>query len=95
MTAEFADEKDMKKTDTTLRKRTNHMVNFNFLLNKRSWAKTLTWRILATGVTILLLSLFGLKLQAATSVGLTLNLSKTLLFYLHERLWEARKAKAQ
>jgi uncharacterized membrane protein len=83
------------KVNASLQKKADSLINFSFFLDKRSWVKTLTWRILATSVTILLLSIFGLKFEAATSIGLTLNLSKTLLYYLHERLWEAREARLQ
>jgi uncharacterized membrane protein len=53
----------------------------------RSVAKTLSWRIVATSTTILLVFLFTGNLVISASIGSLELLSKTIIYYVHERIW--------
>ena len=53
----------------------------------RSIIKAISWRIVATLTTILLVFVFGGNLTLATLVGITELLLKTVIYYLHERVW--------
>ena len=55
----------------------------------RSIAKAVSWRIVATLTTMLLVFIFTGNLVASGGVGLTEVLSKTVIYYLHERAWNA------
>lgn len=59
--------------------------------HKRSLIKTLTWRILATSATIVLVFLFTKNLAASFSVGIAEIIAKTLIYYSHERVWNRIK----
>ena len=54
---------------------------------KRSIAKTISFRILATITTIVLVLVFTGDLKIAGSVGFLDVISKLLLYYFHERAW--------
>lgn len=58
---------------------------------RRSLAKALTWRIIATSTTMAIVAVFTGKLLLATSVGIVESLSKMLFYYLHERAWNASR----
>lgn len=55
---------------------------------KRSLVKTITWRVVATLGTFLL----AWALTGSLSIGFVIGgldaLSKTVLYYMHERAWE-------
>lgn len=53
----------------------------------RSLAKTMSWRIVATSTTILLVFLFTGDLVISASVGSLELLSKIVIYYIHERIW--------
>jgi len=53
----------------------------------RSLAKTISWRIVATATTIFLVFLFTGSLTISASVGIFEILSKSIIYYLHERVW--------
>ena len=55
---------------------------------KRSIAKTITFRILATITTVVLVLIFTKDLSIAGIVGVLDFLSKLLIYYLHERAWD-------
>ncbi len=55
---------------------------------KRAIVKTVSWRILATLTTALLVYLFTGELGIAISVGLLEMIAKMVLYYLHERVWD-------
>ncbi len=55
----------------------------------RSLAKAATWRIIATLTTIVLVFISTGDLVVSGSVGLTELLSKTVIYYLHDRAWNA------
>ena len=54
---------------------------------RRSIMKTITWRILATATTVLLVFIFTGNLMISTSVGTLELLTKILMYYVHERIW--------
>lgn len=54
---------------------------------QRTLAKTMTWRILATMTTALLVYLFTGDFTLALEVGALEVILKLLLYYLHERGW--------
>jgi adenylylsulfate kinase len=53
----------------------------------RSLAKAISWRIVATLTTMLLVFVFTGNLVVSGGVGLTEFLSKILIYYVHERVW--------
>lgn len=55
----------------------------------RSVLKAVTWRILATTTTILIVFAFTGKLLLSTGVGAVEVVVKLVLYYLHERAWLA------
>lgn len=55
--------------------------------NVRSLVKSITWRVVATLTTILLVFLFTGNIVVSTSVGALEFLVKTIIYYLHERVW--------
>ena len=54
----------------------------------RSIVKTVTWRILALTLTILISFLFVGNWTISVSIGIAANLTKTFFYYVHERFWE-------
>lgn len=55
----------------------------------RSIAKAISWRIVATLTTMLLVFVFTGNLVVSGSVGLTELLSKIFIYYVHERIWNS------
>ncbi len=55
---------------------------------KRSVVKSLIWRVIATTVTILLAYVWFREWGSSISLGRAANAIKTVLYYLHERLWD-------
>lgn len=53
----------------------------------RTFLKSLTWLILALGVTYTVLVLFGDEWRSAMWHASLLQLVKFVFFYLHERVW--------
>ncbi|MGA9387277.1 MAG: DUF2061 domain-containing protein [Candidatus Bathyarchaeia archaeon] len=53
----------------------------------RSIVKAISWRIVATLTTMLLVFMFTGNLIVSGGVGLTELLSKILIYYVHERIW--------
>lgn len=54
---------------------------------KRHIFKTITWRIIATGTTILLAWLFTKDVSVALTFGAVEVVIKMLLYFFHERAW--------
>ena len=54
---------------------------------KRHIAKALSWRVLGTVDTFLLAWLITGSVELGALVGGTEVITKTVLYYLHERLW--------
>lgn len=55
--------------------------------NKRHILKTITWRIIATSTTILLVWLFTGSIEIGLGLGVLEIIIKTFLYYFHERFW--------
>jgi len=53
----------------------------------RSLIKAISWRILATFTTIFLVTIFSEDLALGTIVGVTELFLKTIVYYVHERVW--------
>ncbi len=53
----------------------------------RSLMKAVSWRIVATLTTILLVFIFSKDLTLGTIVGVTELVVKTVVYYVHERAW--------
>lgn len=63
----------------------------NMASKKRSFAKTLTWRMLATTDTILISFILTKSIGVAVGIGMFEVITKTILYYLHERWWDKIK----
>jgi len=57
---------------------------------KRSFAKAISWRAIATLTTMALVYLFTRELSLAAGVGILDFIFKLTLYYGHERLWHER-----
>ncbi len=55
--------------------------------HKRSIAKSISWRVTASLVTIGLVGIFTRRWEIALSVGGIEIFLKLLIYYLHERVW--------
>lgn len=53
----------------------------------RSFAKAISWRIVATLTTMLLVFAFTGSLMISGGVGIAELVVKILVYYLHERVW--------
>jgi uncharacterized membrane protein len=54
---------------------------------ERHIAKTVTYRILGTGVTVLSALAFGADIEVASLLGVGELVFKPFLYFIHERLW--------
>ena len=55
---------------------------------RRSVAKSLSWRTVATLTTILIVLLFTGEIELAVAIGGVEVVAKLVIFYVHERLWQ-------
>lgn len=55
--------------------------------NKRSLLKTVTWRLTGSGATMLIAFLVTGNMSFASSIGAIQLVVNTLLYYIHERMW--------
>jgi len=53
----------------------------------RSLLKTTSWRVIATLTTVILVYIFTGNLSISLGVGSLEVITKTVLYYLHERAW--------
>lgn len=53
----------------------------------RSIVKTITWRVTGSSATFLIALLMTGNLAIASTIGLVQMVSNTLLYYVHERIW--------
>lgn len=53
----------------------------------RSLLKSISWRIVATLTTVVLVFIFGKDLTLASVVGITEFIAKFVIYYIHERVW--------
>jgi len=58
---------------------------------KKSLIKTISWRLIATFITIGLFYIFTGDIIFSGEVGIIVNIVKTVAYYLHERLWAKTK----
>jgi len=59
--------------------------------NKRSLAKTISWRVVATTTTFVISWLITGSPAAATGIASLEVVSKIILYYYHERAWNKIK----
>lgn len=57
------------------------------ITKKRSLAKAVTWRVLASIITFISVLIVGGSLNFALSVGIIEVSAKMLFYYSHERVW--------
>jgi adenylylsulfate kinase len=53
----------------------------------RSFAKAVSWRIVATLTTVILVIAFSKNWELGGIVGIAELVSKTVIYYVHERVW--------
>ncbi|GAB6138651.1 DUF2061 domain-containing protein [Halanaerobaculum tunisiense] len=53
--------------------------------------KTVSWRITATSSTLLIIYLLTGELKVAGSVALVEAVAKTVIYFVHEKLWDKIK----
>jgi uncharacterized membrane protein len=56
--------------------------------HRRSFAKALSWRLVALLITVTVTWLIFEDVRIAASVGLLDSLVKIVVYYLHERAWQ-------
>ncbi|MFC1479952.1 DUF2061 domain-containing protein [Candidatus Omnitrophota bacterium] len=54
---------------------------------KRSFIKSITWRVIAVVTTMVAIYIYSGDLKESLVVGIGANLVKFFLYYWHERLW--------
>ena len=54
----------------------------------RSLAKTITWRVVATAITLGVIYAFTQSLGEASIITLTAAVVLVIAYYIHERLWD-------
>ena len=59
--------------------------------HSRSIVKSITWRVLATLTTGMLVYLFTGNFSLAIEVGVIEILAKIIIYYVHERIWVKTK----
>ena len=63
-------------------------------IDRRALAKTITWRFVATGTTILVAFIFTGSLLISLEIGGLEMILKLLFYSLHERVWDRPKTKS-
>ncbi|MCB9798356.1 DUF2061 domain-containing protein [Candidatus Nomurabacteria bacterium] len=58
---------------------------------KKSLVKTISWRVVATCTTMVLVWIFTGKLDLSLKVGILEVFLKMLFYYIHERLWSKKE----
>ena len=56
--------------------------------HKRSIAKSISWRALATLTTMAIVFIFTESIAASLGVGVIQAIANTILYYFHERTWD-------
>jgi len=59
--------------------------------NKRSLVKTVSWRLTGSGATFIISYLILGNIQTSGSIALIQLVANTLLYFLHERVWNKIK----
>ena len=55
--------------------------------HKRSIAKSITWRLFSFVLTVIIILAYTKNIGQALGVGAGIDLTKLVLYYFHERLW--------
>lgn len=55
--------------------------------NKRSLVKTISWRLTGSGATLLISWAILGSFSIASSIAVIQLVSNTILYYIHERIW--------
>jgi len=55
--------------------------------HKRTLIKTITWRLIALAVTIIVVYAYSGDIKESLAVGFTANIIKMFIYYVHERVW--------
>lgn len=74
-------------TELLIHKKKEAPTRNNFENIKRSFAKTVSWRVIGTVDTVLISWLITGTFRLAFSIGLIELITKMLLYYFHERAW--------
>ncbi|KKR96641.1 MAG: hypothetical protein A2306_05155 [Omnitrophica WOR_2 bacterium RIFOXYB2_FULL_38_16] len=53
----------------------------------RTLTKTISWRIVALGTTIIVVYLYSGDAKESLVIGVVANAIKMALYYMHERIW--------
>ena len=64
-------------------------------IDRRALAKTITWRFVATGTTILVAFIFTGSLIISLEIGSVEMILKLFFYYLHERSWDRVKLRTK
>jgi uncharacterized membrane protein len=59
--------------------------------NTRSIVKTVTWRLTGSGATFLISYIMTGNLSVAGTIAVVQMTSNTVLYYIHERIWNRLK----
>lgn len=59
--------------------------------HKRTLVKTITWRVIATITTVVIIYAYTKNVSIALASGLVANALKTIFYYVHERVWNRIK----
>lgn len=57
------------------------------MTHKYTLAKTISWRIIAITITIIISYIVTKNFKIALEIGLAANIIKTVAYYIHERVW--------
>jgi uncharacterized membrane protein len=55
--------------------------------HKRTFVKTISWRLTGSGATFLIAFLLIGNIAVAGTIGMVQLVTNTILYYVHERLW--------
>ena len=58
---------------------------------KRSFTKTITWRVVAILSTLIVISFFSKNIAQNIFITTLLNVNAVILYYIHERIWNLIK----
>ena len=87
MSRESQDSFEKERIDRVLERGINlHVVKESHL---RSAIKGFTWRIIATTTTIIIAYVITGEIGTALSIGMIEFVGKIIIYYLHERIWQA------
>ena len=56
-------------------------------LQRRTLVKTVSWKVIATTITMLVALSYTSNLAFSLGIGFAVNLIKAVFYYLHERVW--------